>query len=104
MRRIFPLLVVSALLLACQAKKDDPWIVTGLSVTPGDVAVTVVAEYTAPNGRTGSWRGIGNPLDAQNARITFTCWQSAKVGEPLPDCMKTTGALFPSTIKPSAKS
>ena len=74
--------------LAEDATELEPWTVVATQVDPVLGGSMLTIEYVAPNGARDRWQRpyvftIGGRLIAER-----NCWQSAAVGEPLPDCAR----------------
>lgn len=95
-------LVCAFLLVGCsegnaQEAPDEPWIVTGIEfAVPVSDRVTLGVTYTAPHGRDGKWLYSIAPGAGFTESDPYTCWRQARIGEPIPDCLRSiTGAPTP---------
>lgn len=86
MRRYLLALALVLLLaadLGWKAWSERPYIVTGYGSNIGDEPPSLVVRYRVPGGGTGEWRSWY--VDNRNA--AYQCWQIARIGRTIPDCM-----------------
>ena len=101
MRHIALALLFSLVLVGCsdsdaQEVADAPWIVTGTSfVLPEADRISLSVTYTAPHGRDGEWVLSVEPSSGFADSSPFKCWKQARIGEPIPDCLRDINSPQP---------
>lgn len=97
------LALVSALAVACTSSGDaaevtvEPWIVTGTELSLlGDGRYTVEVTYTAPGG-SGRWLWTVSRGANAAEQPWYQCWRTARIGGPLPSCMRSPNDLSTAT-------
>lgn len=69
------------------AEGETDWIVTGLSMNLTDSGqLSIGVEYTVPGDQIGSWDASATSM---NGSSMLTCWKTARIGAPIPDCLRT---------------
>ena len=83
-------------LVACTPSEPasvEPWIVTGIGLSLEDrPRILLSVEFTGLTDQGGSWRFAidpGSSGDSFTDSPIYRCWQSARIGDPLPECMRS---------------
>mgnify|MGYP007100048377 CR=1 FL=1 len=77
-----------------ESDAEEPWIVTAIRSEGTDQSPRLVIEYTAFAGVT-TWERTVAGSSSTVANAVVTCWTSARVGSPLPDCARKAQLTVP---------